>query len=522
MAMFGPTGRLPSDTTKDFSRAPVANIKRSVFDRSFGYKTTINAGFLYPFLTDQAYPGDTFQFEAHGFGRLNTPIHPIMDNLYLETYYFFVPYRLVWTNWQRFMGERDPDPDSSIDFLCSQITNQIIPSGNLYDYFGLPVETASGIDFNNFAGRCYNLIWNEWFRAQWLQDSVTVDKDDGPDTFTDYVLLRRNKRFDYFTSALPNPQAGDAVDLPLGTSAPITVDSTTTTPVTAQDSNGDDRGFAESGGWLNFYGAQTPPTGLPMTADLSSATAATINQLRESFQLQAFLERSQMGGQRYKEIIYSMFGTLTQDSRLDRPELLGTGRSRINVTPIPQTSSTDTTTPQANMSGYGTVAFSGHKFTKSFTEHGMVIGLMCVFADLNYQQGIEKSWSYRDRFDFYWPAFAHLGEVGILNQEIYATGGSDDTGIFGYAEKYAELRYKNNLITGKMRSNVTGSLDSWHLAQDFTSLPALNDSFIQENPPIDRIVAVNTEPDLLIDLFCKYKTARPMPVYSTPISLSRF
>lgn len=533
MAMFGPTGRLPSDTKKDFSRAPVANIQRSVFDRSFGYKTTIDAGYLYPFLTDQAYPGDTFQFEAHGFGRLNTPIHPIMDNLYLETYYFFVPYRLIWTNWQRFMGERDPNPDSSIDYLCPQITNQIIPSGNLYDYFGLPVATASGIDFNNFAGRAYNLIWNEWFRAQWLQDSVTVDKDDGPDTFTDYVLLRRNKRFDYFTSSLPNPQAGDAVDLPLGTTAPVHGIGTTS------------GAFLRSGGTAYETGASSTVTyadytytsdadramieedpnnaGYPnIYADLSNATAATINQLRESFQLQAFLERSQMGGQRYKEIIYSMFGTLTADARLDRPELLGTGRSRVNVTPIPQTSSTDATTPQANMSGYGTVAFSGHKFNKSFTEHGMVIGLMCVFADLNYQQGIDKTWSYRDRFDFYWPAFAHLGEVGILNKEIYADGSANDDGIFGYQEKYAELRYKNNLITGKMRSNITGSLDAWHLAQDFTSLPSLNDSFIQENPPIDRIVAVNTEPDLLIDLFCKYKTARPMPVYSTPITLSRF
>lgn len=213
MVAFGPTGRLPSDTKKDFSRGPQANISRSVFDRSHGVKTTIDAGYLYPILFDQVYPSDTFQLEIHGFGRLNTPIHPLMDNLYLETFSFFIPYRLVWTNWQRFMGERDPNPDSSIDYLCPQITNQTVASGDLYDYFGLPVGTQ--ISFNNFAGRCYNLVWNEWFRSEWIQDSVVVDKDDGPDTYTDYTLLKRGKRFDYFTSALPYPQAGsESVRLP--------------------------------------------------------------------------------------------------------------------------------------------------------------------------------------------------------------------------------------------------------------------------------------------------------------------
>mgnify|MGYP001229976901 CR=1 FL=1 len=534
MVAFGPSGRLPSDTTKDFSRGPKANIQRSVFDRSFGLKTTIDAGYLYPIYFDQVYPSDTFQMEAHGFGRLNTPIHPIMDNLYLETFYFFVPYRLIWTNWQRFMGERD-NPTSSIDYLCPQITANTVASKSLYDYFGLPVGTS--ISYNNFAGRAYNLIWNEWFRAQWIQDSVTVDLDDGPDTATDYVLLKRGKRFDYYTSALPNPQAGgNAVKLPLGTEAPVHGIGTNTQTYPYTSGNVYETGqtgtvnyanykmFDPSGADGSIYLEEDPNnSGYPnIIADLSEAASATINQLRESFQLQAFLERSQIGGQRYKEIIYSMFGTLTGDARLDRPEFLGSGRSRINVTPIPQTSSTDTTTPQANMSGYGTVGFSGHKFSKSFTEHGCVVGLACVFSDLNYFQGIAREWSYRDRYDFYWPAFAHLGEQGILNQEIFVQNTSDDSGIFGYAEKYAELRYKNNQLTGLMRPNVTGTLDAWHLAQDFTALPALNSSFIEEDPPIDRIVATATQPDLFLDIFFKLRCARPLPMYATPITLSRF
>lgn len=525
MVAFGPTGRLPSDTKKDFSRGPQANVQRSVFDRSHGVKTTIDAGYLYPIYFDQAYPSDTFQLEAYGFGRLNTPIHPIMDNLYLETFYFFVPYRLLWTNFQRFMGERDPNPDSSIDYLIPQITNHTVVSQTLYDYFGLPIGTQ--IDFNNFAGRAYNLVWNEWFRSEWLQDSVTVDKDDGPDTASDYVLLKRGKRFDYFTSALPNPVAGgESVTLPIGGSAPLTgVYANTQTygaipTVYATDGTASE---AITGATGVYYAEDPSNPGFPnMRADLSAVTGATINQLRESFQMQSFLERSQIGGQRYKEIIYSMFGTLTGDARLDRPEFLGSGRSRINVTPIPQTSSTDSTTPQANMSGYGTVGFQGHKFSKSFTEHGCILGLACVFSDLQYFQGIPREWSYRDRYDMYWPAFAHLGEMAILNKEIFVQNTADDDGVFGYAERYAELRFKNNQLTGLMRPNVTGTLDAWHLAQDFTALPALNNSFISEDPPIDRVVATPTQPAMLLDMFFKLKCARPMPTYATPITLSRF
>jgi len=524
---------------KRFARLPEVERPRSTFDRSHQHKTTFDAGYLVPIFIDEALPGDTFNLSMTAFARLATPLHPFMDNMYLSSFFFAVPLRLVWTHFQRFMGEQ-PNPGDSTDFVTPKVTvgGGGFAVGSLYDYFGLPTGVGSITGINNFYARAYNLVWNEWFRDQNLQDQVVVDLDDGPDNPADYVLLRRGKRHDYFTSALPWPQKGPAVDLPLGTSAPVmgigirttNFDTTNTETFGLADGSTDNVNYwvTDSTDRIGIKGQTTggwnASTNVPQIyADLTSATAATINQLRQAFQVQKLYERDARGGTRYTEIVKAHFGVTSPDARLQRPEYLGGGSSTINVNPVAQTSATDdAVSPQGNLAAIGTLNMGNHGFTKSFTEHCVIIGMVCVRADLNYQQGLNRMFSRSTRFDFYWPALSHIGEQAILNKEIYAQGTAADDDVFGYQERYAEYRYKPSIITGQMRSTFAQTLDTWHLAQDFDTLPTLNATFIEENPPVDRVIAVPTEPHILFDAFFDYDCTRPMPIYSVPGLMDHF
>lgn len=516
-----------------FSQVPRVSIPRSTFDRSHGHKTTFDAGYLIPVFADEALPGDTFNLSMTAFSRMSTPIFPVMDNLYMDSFFFAVPLRLIWDNFQRFMGEQT-DPGDSTDYLIPTMESPASTGyepGTLSDYLGIPSGVPE-LEHTSLFHRAYNLIYNEWFRDQNLQDSVTVDKDDGPDDDTDYEILRRGKRHDYFTSALPWPQKGEAVVLPMGESAPIAVDQNPGGNIGIFSVSQDAYHEMDSDQAKVDVSAGVVTAATSMYADLTDATTVTINQLRQSFQIQKLLERDARGGTRYTEIVKSHFGVTSPDSRLQRPEYLGGGSTPININPVVATAtSVFPVTPYQTMSrvgetgAYSTTAIKSNGFTKSFTEHCVIIGMVSVRADLTYQQGLNKMFSRSTRYDMYWPSLAHIGEQSILNKEIYAQGAgnpSEDEEVFGYQERYAEYRYKPSIISGEFRSSVSGSLDAWHLSQEFGSLPTLGATFIEETPPMDRILAVDSEPDFIFDSYFRMKCARPMPVYGVPGMIDHF
>ncbi|WMC01486.1 major capsid protein [Microvirus D_HF4_320] len=531
-----------SASVHQFAMVPKSDVPRSTFVQEHTHKTTLDAGYLYPVYVNEVLPGDTWNLRAHIFARLATPIYPVMDNLYINTSFFFVPYRLVWSNFKKMMGEQ-ANPADSISYTVPQIVSKAsgYDINSLQDYMGLPtlgqLTAAATVSHSALPLRAYNLIWNEWYRDENLQNSVAQNTGDGPDVYTDFTLLRRGKRKDYFTSALPWPQkATTSVALPLGTSAPVKTSASAQVTGAQQQLSFLVTSGAAPG--ANFsLGVNSSDTYYSSTAtakassvypsnlyaDLSSATAATINQLRQSIAIQQLLEKDARGGTRYTEIIRQQFGVVSPDARLQRPEYLGGSDSPIIINPIAQTSGTSasgTTTPLGNLAAAGAGL---HKtgFSQSFTEHGIVIGLLSIRADLTYQQGIPRWWNRSTRYDFYTPVFANLGEQTILNKEIYCKGDSDpnDAAVFGYQERWAEYRYYPSMITGLFRSTANGTIDPWHLSQKFTSLPTLNSTFIQDTPPVSRVVAVGASANgqqFILDQLYSNRMARPMPMYSVP------
>ncbi|AXH76600.1 MAG: major capsid protein [Microviridae sp.] len=534
--------RNKSVNTHSFAMVPRADIPRSGFKIESSYKTTFDSGYLVPIYCEEVLPGDTFNLKATMFARLATPIVPIMDNLYLESFFFFVPNRLVWQNWQRFCGEQ-MNPGETTDYVVPKIgvNSSHVTVGSIFDYFGIPGagQLVGGLAINALPFRAYNLIWNEWFRDENLQQRVTQNTSDS-DSPGNYALKRRGKRHDYFTSCLPWVQKGASVSLPLGSSAPVKTNNDrqqTGNGWPVQIANTGTGNLVNNSGDLGVSAAgagQYNATGITgvagefyianLYADLSKATAATINQLRQAFQIQKLLERDARGGTRYTEMVKAHFGVTSPDARLQRPEYLGGGMTPISISPVAQTMQATNGLSVGTLGAFATATAHNHGFTQSFTEHGHVIGLISVRADLNYQQGCNRMWFRKTRYDYYWPVFAMLGEQAVLNQEIFCTGQTGDESVFGYQERWAEYRYKPSLITGMLRSTYSEPLDLWHLAQKFASVPSLNDTFIQDHPPISRVIQTTeqTGQEFVLDVFFRNKAARPLPMYSVPGLIDHF
>lgn len=552
-----PHNNMKSVDARRFSMVPRSDVPRSAFDVNHTHKTTFPSGYLIPVFVDEVLPGDTFNVKMHAFARLATAIVPVMDNLILESFFFFVPNRLIWGHWERFMGQQD-NPTDSTDF----VTPQVVPTwndvtGTLYDYMGVTLNgaVAGSVAVNALPFRAYNFIWNEWFRDEDLQTRApwASGGDDGPDTVADYVLRRRGKRHDYFTSARPWPAKpvmqpstgqwifGDELSNPVpgqnyvnvtyntnsGVGAPITGLGMTAAATTGLSTGP----IREPGGRvIADYSPSYLPTDLRLrtvTTDGHPDVKVLINDIRTANMLQQWMEKNARGGTRYTELVRTHFGVISPDARLQRPEYLGGGRSFVNIHPVQQTSATGITggsTVLGEQSATGTFSAYGHGFSSSFTEHGIILGLLNIRSDMTYQQGIRRMFFRKSKFDYYWPQFNGLGEQAIFSKEIFSDGTAGDDTIFGYQERFSEYKYHPNRTSSVMRSSHPTPLDMWHFGQEFSSRPVLNPAFIEENPPVDRalIVASFAEQQFLIDMLFSQRMVRAMPIYSIPGMGGRF
>jgi len=527
-----------------YAMTPRVDIPRSAFDTEYAYKTTFDANNLIPVYVDEVLPGDSHRVTMNAFCRLATPIVPPMDTLVLESFFFFVPSRLVWTNFRRFMGEQLTITDVT-QFLIPQLTvnnTQNLP-GMIADYFGIRNSSATPASVNALPFRCYNLIWAEWFRDEDLQNPPPINTGDGPDLVTDYLLLARGKRHDYFTSCRPWPQKPGAVGdtgsmggnvnlfIPgqaftlhdatiqtgFGVGAPVTGIGITAAVAAGASLT------TESGNRSRTYAGHYSDTAHELKFEAAPGVnvpsiRVLINDIRTANQIQILMERNARGGTRYTEIVRSHFGVVSPDARLQRPEYLGGGRTFINVAPLAQTSATAGTAYLGELAGIGTALAFDHGFSQSFSEHGYIIGLVSVHANLTYQQGTNRMWFKRGRYDFYWPSLAHLGEQAVLSKEIFVDGTAGDETVFGYQERWAEYKYKPSIITGRFRTGTVNALDIWHFAQNFAARPVLNAAFIQNAAPVDRVLQVGglLNEQFLFDSVFSLRRVRAMPMFSIP------